>query len=89
MASDDLAARLSADHGVPRAADPAPRPQVPQQLLFQRPAGLNEEAAVNGFVRHAQARVLGMLALQPDGNLLRPVQHQFTRNELPEFAVKG
>jgi hypothetical protein len=72
----------------PRAADPPLRPQVPHQLLFQHSAGLNEQATVNGFVGHAQASVLGILILQPSGNLLRgPVQKQFTRNQLPQRAV--
>src|SRR6202163_1994531 len=85
---DDLTAVMSAIMGVPRAADPPLGTQVLHQLLFQHSAGLNEQAAVNGFVGHAQASVLGILILQPSGNLLRrPVQNQFTRNQLPQRAV--
>src|ERR1700693_6235320 len=85
---DGLAAGLPADARVPRAADPPLRPQVLHQLLFQHSAGLNEQTAVNGFVGPAQASVLGILVLQPSGNLLRrPVQDQFTRNQLPQRAV--
>ena len=59
------------------------RPQMPHQLLFQRSARLNEQAAINRFVRHAQALVVRVCCLQPSGNLLRrPVLHQFTRNDL-------
>ena len=60
------------------------------QLLFQHSARLNEQAAVNGFVGHAQALVVGILGLQPSGNLFRrPVQHQFTRNDLSQLLVDG
>jgi hypothetical protein len=76
--------------GVPRAADPPLGPKVLHQLLFQHSAGLDEQAAVNGFVGHAQALVIGILRLQPDGNLLwRPVLYQFTRNDLLQLAVGG
>ena len=61
---------------------------MPQQLLFQHSAGLKEQAAGNGFVRHAQASVLGILILQPSGNLFRrPVQKQFARNARSELLV--
>ena len=54
-----------------------------QQLLFLRSTGLNEQAAVNGLVEHMHALIIGILGSQPSGNLLRrPVQHQFTRNDL-------
>jgi hypothetical protein len=81
---------MSAITGVPRAADPPLGAQVLNQLFFQHSAGLNEQAAVNGFVGHAQASVLGILILQPSGNLLRrPVQNQFTRNDLLQLHVYG
>jgi len=51
---------MSAITGVPRAADPPLGTQVLHQLFFQHSAGLNEQAAVNGFVGHAQASVLGI-----------------------------
>jgi len=64
--------------GVPRAADPPFRGKLPNQLLFQRSARLNEQAAINRVVRHVQAPIVGILPLQPSGNLLRrPVPQQF------------
>src|ERR1019366_4017384 len=85
---DDLTARMPVNAGVPRAADPPLGSQMPHQLLFQRTPRLNEQAAINRFVRHAQALVVGMLTLQPSGNLLRrPVLHQFTRNDLAQPTV--
>src|SRR6202043_1954654 len=60
------------------------------QLLFQRSARLQEQGAVNGFVRHALALVVRIGLLQPPRNLLRrPVLHQFTRNEGAELVVQG
>src|SRR5277367_5502227 len=71
-----------------RAAHAPLRPQMVQQLFFQYAPSLNEQATVNRFVGHAQALVVGILVLQPPGNLLgRPVQDQFTRNEVPQLAV--
>src|SRR5882724_7224233 len=85
---DDLTTVVSAITGVPRAADPPLRRQVLHQLLLQPSAGLNEQAATDGFVRHAQALILGILPLQPSGNLLRrPVQKQFTRKQFSQWAV--
>ena len=55
---DDLALRVSVNAGVPRAADPPLGAKVLNQLLFQRSARLNEQAAINRFVRHAQALVV-------------------------------
>src|ERR1700730_12559319 len=79
---DDLTTAVSTDTRMPRAADPPLGPQVLNQLFFQHSARLNEQAAINRFVRHAHALVLGILVLQPSGNLLRrPVQDQFTRND--------
>src|SRR5271156_3696267 len=73
-----------------RAAHAPLRPQVVQQLFFQCSPGLNEQATVNRFMGHAQALVMGILVLQPPGNLLgRPVQEQSTRNEVPQLAVLG
>src|SRR6202167_2976133 len=71
-----------------RAAHAPLRPQVVQQLFFQCSPGLNEQATVNRFVGHAQALVVGILVLQPPGNLFgRPVQDQFTRNDVPQLAL--
>jgi hypothetical protein len=87
---DDLTPRLSAITGLSRAAHAPLRPQVLLQLFFQYSPRLNEQAAVNGLVGHAQALVIGILSLQPPGNLLRrPIQHQFTRNDVPQSAVHG
>ncbi len=87
---DDLALRMSVSAGVLRAADPPLGAKVLNQLLFQRSARLNEQAAINRFVRHAQALVVRIGLFQPSGNLLRrPVLHQFTRNESAELLVEG
>ena len=87
---DDPALRVPMNAGVARAPDPPLGAQVLNQLLFQRSARLNEQAAINRFVRHAQALVVGILLLQPAGNLLgRPVLDQFTRNDPSERGVSG
>jgi hypothetical protein len=58
--------------------------------LFSKLPRLNEETTVNGFVRHAHALVIGIVHVQPSGNLLgRPVQDQFTRNDSPQLAVES
>jgi hypothetical protein len=50
----------------------------------QYSACLNEQATVDRFVGHSQALVIAILGLQPSGNLFgRPVQNQFTRNDVP------
>src|SRR6204780_392866 len=82
----DLTARVFEDARVLRAAYAALRPQVGNQLFFQHSAGLNEQATVNGLVRHAHTLVAGILGRQPSGNLFRrPVQQQFTRNDLSQL----
>jgi hypothetical protein len=87
---DDLALGVPMNTGVPRAADPPFRAKVPNQLLFQRSPRLNEQAAINRFVRHTQALVVRIGLFQPPGNLLgRPVLHQFTRNHLLQLTVGG
>jgi hypothetical protein len=49
----------------------------------------NEQPAVDGFVRHSHALVIGVVHLQPSGNLFgRPVQ-DFTRNDIPQLPVDG
>src|SRR5712672_1490863 len=67
----DLTSAVSAITRVPRAAYAALGSQVPQQLFFQHSSRLNEQTAVNGFVRYAHTFVLGILDLQPSGNLFR------------------
>jgi hypothetical protein len=46
-----------------RAAHAPFRPQVVHQSFFQHPLCLNEEAAVNRFVEHSHARVIGKFQL--------------------------
>src|SRR6266436_976707 len=73
-----------------RAAHAPLRAQVVHQLFFQYPPRLNEQAPVDGLVRHSHALVIGIPGLQPSGNLFgRPVQDQFTRNDLPQPRVQG
>jgi len=81
---------MSAIAGMPRAAYTPLGAKVLNQLLFQHSSRLYKEAAVNRFVGHTHALVVGILDLQPSGNLFRrPVQHQFTRNDLLELGVSG
>src|SRR5580658_141218 len=71
-----------------RAAHAPLRPQAVHQLFLQHSTGLDEQTAINRLVGHAQALVIGILGLQPSGNLFgRPVQDQFTRNDVPQPAV--
>src|SRR5687767_15419575 len=46
-------------------------PQLRRQLLLQHAACLNEEAAIDRFVRYPHALVGRELPLQPAGDLLR------------------
>src|SRR5215475_4265653 len=76
--------------GMTRAPHVPLRAQLVHQLFFQYAPRLNEQAAVDGLVRHAHALVVGTASFQPSGNLLgRPVQHQFTRNDIAQLAVHG
>src|SRR5262245_52329371 len=85
---DDPALRVSVRAGVPRAANLPLGAQVFHQLFFQRSTGLNEQAAIDRFVRNAQALVVGIFHLEPSRYLLgRPVLHQFTRNDRLQLAV--
>src|ERR1700687_3324317 len=71
-----------------RATHAPRRPQVVHQLFFQYATRLNEQTTVDGLVRHAHALVVGIPILQPPGNLLgRPVQNQFTRNDISQLGV--
>src|SRR5258708_3642791 len=86
----DLTARVFKDTRVLRPAYAALGSQVLQQFLFQHSARLNEQASVNGFVGHTHALIIGILDFQPSGNLFRrPVQSQFTRNDVPQLHVDG
>src|SRR5262249_1555631 len=51
--------------------------QPPRQLLLQHGAGLDEEAAIDRFVRYLHVLVGWELLLQPAGDLLRrPLQRE-------------
>jgi hypothetical protein len=90
MAFDDLTHAMSTITRVPRAANAPLEPKMLNQLLFQHSARLNEQTAINRFVGHAHILVVGILHLQPSGNLFRrPVQDQFTRNDLLQLHVEG
>src|SRR5579864_6692704 len=81
----DLTPRVFEDPRVLRAAHAPLGSQVVHQLFFQHSTRLDEQAAVNRFVGHAHPLVVGILGLQPPGNLLgRPFQYQFTRNDLSQ-----
>ncbi len=67
---DDPALGVPVNAGMPRAAYTPLGAKVLNQLFFQRSAGLNEQAAIDRFVRHAQALILGILPVEPTGNLL-------------------
>src|SRR5262249_10205914 len=73
---DDLPPCMSMFARMARAAHSPLRLQVVHQLFFQYSTSLNEQTAVDGLVRHAHTLVIGILGLQPSGNLLgRPVQN--------------
>ena len=79
---------LSVFTGMARSAHAPLRPQVVHQLFFQYSPCLNEQAAVHGLVGHAHALIVGIAGLQPSGNLLgRPVQNQFTRNDVAPWRA--
>src|SRR5277367_5297142 len=85
---DDFTARLSARSTLLRAADAALGPQMSNQFSFQRSPRLDEQATVKRFVGHVHASVVGILSLQPSGDLLRrPVQPPFTRNHLLQLLL--
>src|SRR6202047_1408990 len=86
----NLTARVLEDTRVLRTTHAPLGSQVVHQLFFQHSARLEEQATVNGLVGHAHPLVLGILGLQPSGNLLgRPVPDQFTRNHLSQPWVPG
>jgi hypothetical protein len=68
---DDLTTAVSAITGLLRAAYKPLGPKVPNQLFLQHSSRLDEQAAVNGLVGHAHTLVIGILVLQPSGNLFR------------------
>src|SRR5262249_13419773 len=87
---DDLPPCMSVFARMARAAHAPFRPQVVHQLFFQYSPRLNEQGAVDGLVRHVYTLVIGILGLQPFGNLFgRPVQEQFICNDVAQLAVRG
>jgi hypothetical protein len=55
---------------------------MPGQFFLEDPAGLNEETAINRFVRNPHVGVRWKLALQPSGNLFgRPISSQLVGHE--------
>jgi hypothetical protein len=71
-----------------RAAHAPLRPQVVHQLSYRYSPLLNGQAAVNRLVRRPHVLIIRMLSLQPSGNPFgRPVQHKFTRNDVPLLPV--
>ena len=55
--------------------------QLRRQLLLQHAAGLDEEAAIDRFVRYLHILVGWELLLQPAGDLLRrPLQRELLRH---------
>src|SRR5689334_17250562 len=59
-----------------------------QQLFFQSSAALDEQRAVNRFVRHPHTVIGGKGLGKPSGNLLwRPVPAQLAGHQLPQSSV--
>jgi hypothetical protein len=86
----DLTARVFEDTRVLPAAHVHSSAWSAEKRADGPPANQAAQAAVNGFVRHAHPLVLGILGLQPPGNLLgRPFVDQFTRNDLSQPPVQG
>src|SRR5258708_29072446 len=55
-------------------------PEVLQELPLQHPSGLDEQAAIDRFVRHLIIRLFRMGALEPASDLLgRPLPPQLGR----------
>ena len=63
------------------ATHPPRSTQLRRQLLLQHAAGLDEEAAIDRFVRYLHVLVGWELLLQPAGDLLRrPLQRELPRH---------
>ena len=63
------------------ATHPPRSTQLRRQFLLQHAAGLDEEAAIDRFVRYLHVSVGWELLLQPAGDLLRrPLQRQLLRH---------
>jgi len=58
-----------------------PGAQVRHQLLLEHPTRLDEETAIDRFVRYLHVWIVRILPLQPARNLLRrPLQRQLLRD---------
>src|SRR5215467_6392582 len=63
------------------ATHPPRSTQIRRQLLLQHTAGLNEETAIDRFVRYLHVLVGWELLLQPAGDLFRrPLQRELLRH---------
>lgn len=61
---------------------------MPQQFFLQHAAGLNEQAAIDCFVRHPHRVLIGECPFEPPRNLFRrPLAHQFPCDDSLERAV--
>lgn len=59
------------------------------ELFFQHPTRLNEEASIDGLVRHLQALIIQIGPLEPAGDLFRrPVHRQLAGHYTPEPAIQ-
>ena len=87
---NDLAlAAVAAARGT-RTADRARAAKVREQLPLQRPARLHEQRQVDRLVRHPHSLVVGIVKLQPAGNLLRrPVLPKLLRDDAREARMAG
>src|SRR4030095_3030430 len=73
-----------------RAAERAMSPQVLSQLFLKRPAGLDEQRAVDRLVRHPKRLIFGVGTVQPPGDLLRrPVVPQLPVHDAAQVRVCG
>src|SRR5712671_5498894 len=73
---DDLTTPVSAITRMPRATDSPLEPKMLNKLFLQHSTCLNEQAAVNGFVRHAHAEICS--GDQSRINLLATIVCNFT-----------
>src|SRR6476646_3458368 len=59
------------------------------EFFFQHPTRLNEDASIDGLVRHLQALIVQIGPLEPAGDLFRrPVQRQLAGHYIPEPAIQ-
>ena len=85
----DLAAQILAGT-LARIAEASPSTQMLDELFFQHPASLNEQALVDRFMRYLHALIAGVSDLQPSRDLLgRPLEGQFTRHDVAQPVVQS